>query len=197
MMVYQISSGQGPAECELGVAKFLMYLQAHYNITVLDISDGYYADTYRSVQFSTEDDLSNYVGSVQWVCASPFRPAHKRKNWFMDFSICASAELETFDEKQIVFEKIHSGGNGGQNVNKVETGIRATYLPTGMSVVCTDERSQFQNKQKAIGKLRTMIESDNRKKKAQETNDKWKRHTRIIRGNAVTKFEGMDFVPMR
>lgn len=195
MMVYQISSGQGPAECELGVAKFLTYLQAHYNITVLETSSGYYADTYRSVQISTDADLSDYVGSVQWVCTSPFRPAHKRKNWFMDFSMCISAELEAFDEKQIVFEKIHSGGNGGQNVNKVETGIRATYLPTGNSIVCTDERSQFQNKQKAVERLRTMVERDNRKKKAQETNDKWKRHTRIVRGNAVTKFEGMDFVP--
>ena len=36
MMIYQISSGQGPAECELGVAKFLAYLQKHHNITVLD-----------------------------------------------------------------------------------------------------------------------------------------------------------------
>ena len=41
-MIYQISSGQGPAECELGVAKFLAYLQKHYKISVLETSQGYY-----------------------------------------------------------------------------------------------------------------------------------------------------------
>ena len=64
-MVYQISSGQGPAECELGVAKFLEYLTRHYQLTVLETSGGYNEGTYRSVRLSTEEDLSQYEGSVQ------------------------------------------------------------------------------------------------------------------------------------
>ena len=44
-MIYQISSGQGPAECELGVAKFLAYLQKYYKISVLETSQGYYENT--------------------------------------------------------------------------------------------------------------------------------------------------------
>ena len=100
-MIYQISSGQGPAECELGVAKFLQYLQKNYDIYVLDYSTGYHTDTYRSVRFSTPADLSGYIGSVQWVWQSTYRPGHKRKNWFLDFSECSVAEIETFDERLI------------------------------------------------------------------------------------------------
>ena len=99
-MIYQISSGQGPAECELGVAKFLAYLQKYYKISVLETSQGYYENTYRSVRIQTDADLSQFVGSVQWVCQSPYRIGHKRKNWFLDFSSCAEVETEVFDPQQ-------------------------------------------------------------------------------------------------
>ena len=111
-MIYQISSGQGPAECELGVAKFLDYLSKNYSVTVLETSKGYNEGTYRSVRFSTEADLSQYEGSVQWICRSPYRPAHKRKNWFLDFSACGTASTEEFDQEQVVFETFRSGGKG-------------------------------------------------------------------------------------
>lgn len=195
-MIYQISSGQGPAECELGVAKFLEYLQKHYEINVLDYSLGYHANTYRSVRFSTPSDLSVYIGSVQWIWQSTYRPGHKRKNWFMDFSMCAIATEEEFDERLITFETFRSGGNGGQNVNKVETGVRAIYGQTGISSVCTEERSQIQNKQRAIEKLRKAITLANEQRKAQAINDVWKRHTQITRGEAAIKFKGLDFKPV-
>ena len=194
-MIYQISSGQGPAECELGVAKFLQYLQKNHDITVLDYSAGYHTDTYRSVRFSTAADLSGYIGSVQWVWQSTYRPGHKRKNWFLDFSECSVAEIESFDERLITFETFRSGGNGGQNVNKVETGVRAIYGGSGLSSVCTEERSQIQNKHRAIEKLRKAIYLANEQRKAQATNDGWKRHTQIMRGDANNKFKGIEFKP--
>ena len=81
-MIYQISSGQGPAECELGVAKFLAYLQKHYKVTVLETSPGYYENTYRSVRIQTDIDLSQFIGLVQWVCQSPYRPDTSAKTGF-------------------------------------------------------------------------------------------------------------------
>ena len=195
-MIYQISSGQGPAECELGVAKMLEYLQKRYDITVLDYASGHYSNTYRSVRFSCDVDLSGYIGSIQWVWQSTYRPTHRRKNWFIDFSEIPIAVTENFDEKNIVFDTFRSSGNGGQNVNKVETGVRAIYTPNGLSAVCTEERSQLQNKKKAVAKLKEAIERANIYREACATNDGWKRHTRIVRGQASRKYRDLSFQPI-
>ena len=192
-MIYQISSGQGPAECELGVSKLLAYLQGRYGISVLDTSPGWNEGTYRSVRFFTDTDLSAYLGSVQWVCRSPYRPSHKRKNWFLDFSVCETAGMEEFDPEQVIFETFRSSGKGGQNVNKVESGVRAIYFPTGDAVVCTEERSQYANKQKAIGRLRELSRQRNRQKQAAVKVSDWRCHTSLERGNAGAVFWGMDF----
>ena len=192
-MIYQISSGQGPAECELGVAKLLAHLQSNYDISVIDSSPGYNEGTFRSVRIYSESDLSAYLGSVQWVCRSPYRPEHKRKNWFIDLSACTVAKVEKFDPNQVVFDTFRSGGKGGQNVNKVETGVRAIYLPPGQAVVCTEERSQHANKQKAVARLQNLIKQANTVRKAEEKNDNWRCHTQLERGNASKQFHGPDF----
>ena len=192
-MIYQISSGQGPAECELGVSKLLEYLSQHHRIAVLETSPGYHGGTYRSARFVSEEDLSQYVGSVQWICRSPYRPSHKRKNWFLDFSVCETAGMEEFDPEQVIFETFRSSGKGGQNVNKVESGVRAIYFPTGDAVVCTEERSQYANKQKAIGRLRELSRQRNRQKQAAVKVSDWRCHTSLERGNAGAVFWGMDF----
>jgi peptide chain release factor 1 len=75
--------------------------------------------------------------------------------------------------EDIKVDVFHSGGAGGQNVNKVATAIRMTHLPTGIVVVCQDERSQLQNKVKALSVLRTrLLDIERSKQEEQITSDR-------------------------
>lgn len=192
-MIIQISSGQGPAECELAVSKLLSSLQIEYpDIEILSTHKSRNEGCFSSVLFSTDEDLSHLEGSIQWICQSPFRPHHKRKNWFVDISIIPEQEVICTDQN-IKFERFHCGGNGGQNVNKVETGVRLIHIPTGITVTSTSERSQLLNKKDALEKLNSILADRQLEQQRLQINNAWKEHNRIIRGNPVRIYEGLNF----
>ena len=193
-----MSSGYGPAECELAVNKLLSSLMSEFpDIKVIERTEGSRSECFKSVRISSESDLSFLDGTILWICKSPYRPHHGRKNWFVDVSVCHNAETEDFDEDSVRIETFRSSGHGGQNVNKVETGVRAIHVPTGISVICTDERSQHMNRRTAFKRLREAVESINASRKASAKSENRMEHTRIKRGNPLRVYEGMEFVLAR
>ena len=193
-MQIQISSGQGPTECELAVGKFAAALCEEFDDTAItQMTPGFREDCYRSIIIESRHDLSFLEGTVQWICQSPFRLNHKRKNWFIDVSPIGKFNNTVLDIKLIRFDTFRSGGKGGQNVNKVETGVRATYVPLGLSAISTNERSQHMNKKLALERLYQLVAEQNANGRRVTDRGNWLEHTRLVRGNAVRVYEGLEF----
>lgn len=196
-MILQLSSGQGPAECELGVALLMDALKKEFpDIEILSEHKGKEKGGYRSLLFCTEEDLSFLEGSVQWICQSPYRPHHPRKNWYLDVSVIP--EVENIDiQGEIRAETFHSGGKGGQNVNKVETGVRLIHVPSGATAVSTSRRSQHANKKEAMSRLNAILQDRAVHARSKQTKEAWQEHTKIVRGNPVRIYEGKRFIRKR
>lgn len=193
-MILQLSSGSGPAECELAVGKLLKALMEEFPGTqATQTIPGQRADGYRSVQIEGQAALAALEGSVKWVCQSPYRPRHKRKNWFVDVSICQTATRGETCENDVRFETFRSGGKGGQHVNKVETGVRAVHLPTGLAAASTSARSQQMNRKLALNRLCDMLAAQDERNARQAAALNRLEHYRLQRGNPVRVYEGPDF----
>ncbi|WP_373153928.1 peptide chain release factor H [Clostridium sp. AUH-JLR23] len=192
-MLIQISSGLGsPQECEMACCLYLKELLKEFK-TMQIVSTNYRNDKcLKSAVLYSDDDLSFLEGTVQWICQSLIRPHHKRKNWFICVSILKD-EITIDNNQDIKYEVFRSSGKGGQNVNKVSTAIRAIHIPTGLSVVCMDQRNQPQNKKIAYLRLLEKIDEHNSSINGKIKYYNWNLHNQIIRGNPNRIYKGIQF----
>lgn len=200
------TSGRGPAECRIAVAHALRRLVAEAAVADCDCTiaedgddDGHGpASAIVVLDGNAAADLAQRwtAGSVLWVSKSPLRPRHGRKNWFIGVAALPATEgMATLAAADIRFDSFRAGGPGGQHQNKTESAVRAVHIPTGLSAVARDGRSQHRNKALAIERLKALLDAKTRLAEAGEA--KWIQtaHHNVERGAAGLRFEGPGFRP--
>jgi peptide chain release factor len=166
------------------------------NAEIVEHEDGpqdgcMYSATLSVVSQNITPFIKEWEGSVLWVAQkNPFRPWHRRKNWFVGVHFFKPLQADTIQERDITYETLRSSGPGGQNVNKVETAVRAIHTPSGTTVLASDERSQSQNKKLARERLIMKLSAMEEEKQLQQNHAVWMNHNTLERGNPVKKFKG-------
>lgn len=167
--IVTLHSGAGGVEaCDWVQMLYRMYSRwasdAGFSVEELDYQEGDEAGI-KSVTFQVNGEnaygyLKSEKGIHRLVRISPFNAQGKRQTSFASCDVMPDIEEDVdveIKEEDIRIDTYRSSGAGGQHINKTSSAIRITHFPTGIVVTCQNERSQFQNKDKAMQMLKTKL----------------------------------------
>ncbi len=199
-IILHLSSGQGPKECEWVVAELAHALcregrAAGLFCEQLESIQGPMASALLRVSGDgAEAFAATCIGTILWIGTSPYRPLHKRRNWFVGVQpIQIDEQSLDLRERDIGYQTFRASGPGGQHVNKTDSAVRATHLPTGLVAVSQDQRSQFANKKIVRLKLAAVLDDRRRAGEGRGKRAVWDQNRELERGNAVRTYEGERF----
>ncbi|MBK7866848.1 MAG: peptide chain release factor 2 [Ignavibacteriales bacterium] len=198
--IITVHSGAGGTEAQDWADMLLrMYLRYCENnnlkATIVDILDGDGAGI-KSAEIEVEGEfaygyLKPEAGVHRLVRISPFDSNQRRHTSFAALSVIPEVDdtIEIdINPADLRIDTYRSGGKGGQNVNKVETAVRITHVPTNVVAACQSERSQIQNKTRAMKLLKSKLYRIEKEKQSSAKNELEKTKMKIEWGSQIRSY---------
>jgi peptide chain release factor len=200
-----ISSGNGPSECRIAVSKVITRIEkesARLGVSVeteLREADPHGpSSAIITLTGKAAGQIQHaWIGSILWICKSPVRPRHGRKNWYIQIFDATQEQLSTeIKADEVDMQAIRAGGPGGQHQNKTSSAIRAQWeSPEGKiyAVRVSTHRSQHQNRSEAIRRLNELVMQDAKDASSNQVSHLRQRHHEVVRGAPDRTFRGLSF----